>query len=62
MDVGSGEKVGEREGGRGRVVFEQGPRNLRPSVPNGVITLDLVSWIFWLCFLGWRAEGVVLGF
>ncbi|KAL6714629.1 oxygen-dependent protoporphyrinogen oxidase [Lecanora helva] len=28
--------------GNGKVVFEQGPRNLRPSVPNGLITLDLV--------------------
>ena len=27
----------------GKVVFEQGPRNLRPSVPNGRLTLDLVS-------------------
>ncbi len=26
----------------GKVVFEQGPRNLRPKVPNGLITLDLV--------------------
>ncbi len=29
--------------GTGKVVFEQGPRNLRPSWPNGHITLDLVS-------------------
>ncbi len=28
--------------GSGNVIFEQGPRNLRPTVPNGVITLDLV--------------------
>lgn len=28
--------------GAGSVVFEQGPRNLRPTVPNGLITLDLV--------------------
>ena len=28
--------------GNGKVVFEQGPRNLRPSVPNGLVTLDLV--------------------
>lgn len=26
----------------GSIVFEQGPRNLRPSVPNGLITLELV--------------------
>jgi oxygen-dependent protoporphyrinogen oxidase len=26
----------------GRVVFEQGPRTLRPSAPNGYLTLDLV--------------------
>ena len=29
--------------GTGNVVFEQGPRTLRPTVPNGLITLDLVS-------------------
>ena len=28
--------------GSGHVVFEQGPRNLRPSMPNGLVTLDLV--------------------
>lgn len=28
--------------GTGNVVFEQGPRNLRPTVPNGLVTLDLV--------------------
>ena len=28
--------------GNGNVVFEQGPRNIRPSAPNGLITLDLV--------------------
>lgn len=28
--------------GSGKVVFEQGPRNLRPTVPNGVVTLELV--------------------
>ena len=28
--------------GSGNVVFEQGPRNLRPSVPNGLVTLNLV--------------------
>ena len=28
--------------GNGKVVFEQGPRNLRPSMPNGWLTLDLV--------------------
>ena len=29
--------------GNGKVVFEQGPRNLRPTNPNGLITLDLVG-------------------
>lgn len=29
--------------GSGKVVFEQGPRNLRPKRPNGWVTLDLVS-------------------
>lgn len=29
--------------GNGKVVFEQGPRNLRPTRPNGWVTLDLVS-------------------
>lgn len=29
--------------GNGNVLFEQGPRNLRPSIPNGLITLDLVG-------------------
>ena len=29
--------------GSGKVVFEQGPRTLRPNVPNGLVTLDLVS-------------------
>lgn len=28
--------------GTGNVVFEQGPRNLRPTLPNGLVTLDLV--------------------
>ena len=28
--------------GNGKVIFEQGPRNLRPSAPNGLVTLDLV--------------------
>ena len=28
--------------GSGKVLFEQGPRSLRPSVPNGMVTLDLV--------------------
>jgi len=27
----------------GNVVFEQGPRTLRPTVPNGLLTLRLVS-------------------
>ena len=29
--------------GTGKIVFEQGPRTLRPSRPNGWVTLDLVS-------------------
>ena len=29
--------------GSGNVVFEQGPRNLRPTTPNGLVTLDLVG-------------------
>lgn len=29
--------------GSGKVVFEQGPRSIRPSRPNGWVTLDLVS-------------------
>ena len=29
--------------GNGKIVFEQGPRNLRPTMPNGLITLELVS-------------------
>ena len=29
--------------GNGKVVFEQGPRNLRPTNPNGLVTLDLVG-------------------
>ena len=29
--------------GTGSIVFEQGPRTLRPSRPNGWVTLDLVS-------------------
>ena len=28
--------------GNGNVVFEQGPRTLRPNVPNGLVTLKLV--------------------
>ena len=31
--------------GNGSVVFEQGPRTLRPNVPNGLVTLDLVCTI-----------------
>lgn len=30
--------------GNGNVVFEQGPRTLRPNTPNGLVTLDLVSF------------------
>ncbi|KAL9597368.1 MAG: hypothetical protein Q9219_005177 [cf. Caloplaca sp. 3 TL-2023] len=29
--------------GSGKVLFEQGPRNLRPTYPNGWVTLDLVQ-------------------
>ena len=29
--------------GNGNVIFEQGPRNLRPSTPSGLVTLQLVS-------------------
>ena len=28
--------------GSGNVVFEQGPRTIRPTVPNGLVTLSLV--------------------
>ncbi|KAI9873779.1 MAG: oxygen-dependent protoporphyrinogen oxidase [Pleopsidium flavum] len=28
--------------GNGHVVFEQGPRTLRPSMPNGFVTMDLI--------------------
>lgn len=31
--------------GNGSVVFEQGPRTLRPNVPNGLVTLGLVCMI-----------------
>ena len=31
--------------GSGNVVFEQGPRTLRPNVPNGLVTLNLVCMI-----------------
>ena len=30
--------------GTGKVVFEQGPRSVRPSRPNGWVTLDLVGF------------------
>ncbi|MCJ1430695.1 oxygen-dependent protoporphyrinogen oxidase [Xylographa pallens] len=29
--------------GSGKVIFEQGPRTLRPNVPNGLVTLDLLD-------------------
>ena len=29
--------------GNGKILFEQGPRTLRPTNPNGWVTLDLVS-------------------
>lgn len=30
------------ETSHGKVIFEKGPRTLRPNIPNGVLTLDLV--------------------
>ena len=36
----------------GTVVFEQGPRTLRPSLPNGLVTLDLACpspLLYWEC-------------
>lgn len=29
--------------GNGNIIFEQGPRSLRPAFPNGPVTLDLVG-------------------
>ena len=29
--------------GDSKVVFEQGPRTIRPSIPNGLVTLELVG-------------------
>lgn len=44
--------------GNGSVIFEQGPRNLRPSIPNGLITLDLVGASSLVChFQGPRLIG-----
>lgn len=34
--------------GSGSVIFEQGPRNLRPTMPNGFLTLDLVWEHHWV--------------
>lgn len=31
------------ETSHGNVIFEKGPRTLRPNVPNGLLTLDLVG-------------------
>jgi len=31
------------ETSHGKVIFEKGPRTLRPNIPNGVLTLDLVG-------------------
>lgn len=31
--------------GNGEVVFEQGPRTLRPATPSGYLTLDLVRMV-----------------
>ena len=39
--------------GNGHVVFEQGPRTLRPNVPNGLVTLKLVCLIY--IVWQWRA-------
>ena len=30
--------------GNGKVLFEKGPRSLRPTRPNGILTLELVSF------------------
>lgn len=30
--------------GDSKVVFEQGPRTLRPNIPNGLVTLELVGF------------------
>ena len=45
---------GERLGGwlhseevdvsNGKVLFEKGPRSLRPTLPNGILALELVSF------------------
>ena len=35
----------------GKVIFEGGPRTLRPSVPNGLITLDLVGFVSLLFYV-----------
>lgn len=31
------------ETSHGKLIFEKGPRTLRPNIPNGVLTLDLVG-------------------
>lgn len=31
------------ETSHGKVIFEKGPRTLRPNIPNGILTLDLVG-------------------
>ena len=36
--------------GNGKVVFEQGPRTLRPAIPNGLVTLNLVGMTVVLAF------------
>ena len=43
--------------GTGKVVFEQGPRTLRPSVPNGLVTLDLVRSETFLVWLRYSRNG-----
>lgn len=45
----SGDRLGgwlhseEVDVGNGKVLFEKGPRTLRPTAPNGILTLDVVS-------------------
>ena len=39
VDVGNGQKV----------LFEKGPRSLRPTDPNGLLTLELVSYLWRRC-------------
>lgn len=41
------------EVGDGEVVFEQGPRTLRPSTPAGFVTLNLVRFCLNYCIFGY---------